>query len=71
MAKMVVSLFKHIGTSLLVKWPTGVFFTLQTAGNFCLNPEDEGWVHVVIHRTFEGFIDYSEFPQKGILIWTS
>ena len=44
MSKITVDLTEHIGTSLIVKWPTGVVYTLQTAGNWCLRPEEEGFL---------------------------
>ena len=41
---MVIELFEHIGTSIIVKWPTGIIYTIQTAGNWCLRPEEEGFL---------------------------
>jgi hypothetical protein len=37
-----IDLSEHIGTGLIIKRDTGVIYTIQTAGNFCLMPEAEG-----------------------------
>jgi hypothetical protein len=43
MKKIKIDLNELIGTGLLVKKDTGVTFSVQTAGNFCLMPEEEGF----------------------------
>lgn len=42
MAKKVVCL-DHIGTGLIIKWPTGIFYSNQAGGTFCIAPEEEGF----------------------------
>jgi hypothetical protein len=33
----------HIGTGLIIKWPTGIFYSNQSGGTFCMAPEEEGF----------------------------
>lgn len=42
MGKGVVRLHGSVGLGLIVEWPSGVIFSNQTGGTFCLQPELEG-----------------------------
>ncbi len=37
-----VILYDHVGTGLIIKYPSGVLYSNQTGGNICLQPEEEG-----------------------------
>ena len=40
--RITVSLFGHVGTGVIVAWPSGIFYTNQTCGHVCRQPELEG-----------------------------
>lgn len=43
MAQKIISL-DHIGTGLIIKWPTGIFYSNQAGGTFCIAPKEEGFL---------------------------
>lgn len=42
MSKPVIKLWDHVGTGLVVPWPSGVLYSNQTGGIYCMTPEVEG-----------------------------
>lgn len=41
---MIVRLYDHAGTALIVPHPTGIIYTNQAGGHACLQPQVEGFV---------------------------
>ena len=63
--KKLVRLFDHIGTGIIVEWKTNIYYSIQTAGNFCLWPEAEGFFFPVGNDADEE----NRFVSKQTELW--
>jgi len=60
-----IDLFEHIGTSLIVSWPSNVFYCNQTGGHCCLQSEYEG-ILVPIGNRFSYTEQKLESPEVDL-----